>query len=140
MNWLIGTIVVPSDGSPGVDAQLTTARALARMTGAKIVVVHVNEVVRGRMATHPIHADEDEVQAALRQQVDELRALGLRAELEIRTSASGLAATLASVAERRHADLVILRRGRTHHVLAGSVSRLVDRISRSARCPVLITG
>lgn len=140
MNWLIGTIVVPSDGSPRADAQLTTARALARVTGAKIVVVHVIEVVRGRMSTHPIHVDEDDVRATLRQQVDEMRALGLRAELEIRSSARGVATTLASVVEQRHADLVIVRRGRAHRLLAGSVSRLADRIGRSAPCPVLITS
>jgi nucleotide-binding universal stress UspA family protein len=138
MNWVVSTIVVPSDGSADVDAQLASARALARATGARIVVVHVNELVRGHLGVHSLHACEEQLETAARRQVEELRNLGVRAELELVASAGDLADVIIEVARKRDADLIVARRSRnrpTFGVLNGGVAR---RLVRLAPCPVLV--
>lgn len=140
MNWLVTTILVPSDGSTAAEPQLASARALARATGARVVVAHVNEIVRGRMAAHSVHASEDELVATVREQAEELRSAGVRAEAEIVSSTAELAQAIADLAKRRQADLIVTRKSRGGAVLgalSGGVSR---RLLRLAPCPVLVVS
>lgn len=76
MNWMVTTIIVPSDGSTAAEPQLASARALARATGARIVVAHVNELVRGHLGAHSVHACEDQLESNVRRQVKELQTAG----------------------------------------------------------------
>jgi len=137
LNWVLNTIVVASDGAPPSTDQLASARALARATGAKIVVVHIIEIVRGRGGAHPIHADEDGVARTLQTQVNQLHALGLRAELEIRASADGLPAALSAVADKHDADLIVVRRGNRSWWGADARHRMIARLERRTHRPVL---
>lgn len=138
MNWMVGTILVPSDGTVNVGSQLDSARAMARATGAKIVVAHVTEIVRGRMGSHPIHANDDELRASARSQVDGLRSLGLRAELDVRVTTGALASELTAVAAEHSADLIVVRRGRGSRMRPGSLGGLARRLGGAAHCAVLI--
>jgi nucleotide-binding universal stress UspA family protein len=138
VNWVVSTIVVPSDGSADADVQLASARALARATGALIVVLHVNELVRGHLGVHSLHACEEYLEAEAGRQVEELREAGVRAELELVASAGDLAQVIVDVARKGDADLIVARRGRnrpTLGLLNGGVAR---RLVRLAPCPVLI--
>jgi nucleotide-binding universal stress UspA family protein len=140
MNWVVTTIVVPSDGSDAAEAQLASARALARATGARIVVAHIDEIVRGHMGTHSVHPSEELLQSTVRQQVSALRGAGVRAELEIVTSTAEVAQAIARVASRHGADLIVTRkarRGGLRRWLFGGVSR---RLIRLAPCPVLVVS
>jgi len=140
VNWVLSTIVVPSDGSSAAEVQLASARALARATGARIVVAHINELVRGHLGTHSLHACEDHLEACVRGQVDDLRDAGIRAELEIRASVRDVARAIADLAEQRDADLIVTRQARgSGHLgaLRGGVSR---RLLRVASCPVLVVS
>jgi len=137
MNWVVTTIVVPSDGSSASEGQLASARALARATGARIVVAHITELVRGRMGAQLLHAGEELLEAGAREQVDALREAGVRAELEIQPSAGELSKAIADLATKRHADLIVTRQGQRGLLgrRFGSVSR---RLVRLAPCPVLV--
>ena len=140
MNWVVTTIVVPSDGSDAAEAQLASARALARATGARVVVAHINELVRGHMGTHSLHPCEDLLQSSVRQQVRALQGAGVRAELEIVASTAEIARAIAILASRRDADLIVTRkarRGALHRWPFGSVSR---RLIRLSPCPVLVVS
>jgi nucleotide-binding universal stress UspA family protein len=140
MNWMLTTIVVPSDGSAAAEVQLTSARALARATGARIVVAHVDELVRGHMGTHPLHVGEEVLAASVRQQVDALRGAGVRAELQITASSAEVARAITDLATRCNADLIVTRKSRRSPLMGllfGNVSR---RLVRLANCPVLVVS
>jgi nucleotide-binding universal stress UspA family protein len=139
MNWVLTTIVVPSDGSAAAEAQLSSARALARATGARIVVAHINELVRGHMGTHPLHAEE-EVEANVREQVDALRGAGVRAELQITASAAELARAITDLARRCDADLIVTRKSRRSTLTGLAFGNVSRRLVRLASCPVLVVS
>lgn len=139
MNWVVTTIMVPSDGSPAAEPQLASARALARATGARIVVAHVNELVRGHSGTHSVHSCEDALESTVRQQVKDLRSAGVRAELEIVASTAEISTAIARLAREHAADLIItgMQRRALPRWPFGSVSR---RLIRLAPCPVLVVS
>jgi nucleotide-binding universal stress UspA family protein len=140
MNWVVTTIVVPSDGSTAAESQLASARALARATGARIVVTHINELVRGHMGTHSLHPCEDLLESTVRQQVKALQSAGVRAELEIVASTVEISRAIANLAREHAADLIVTRKQRGGALLRwpfGSVSR---RLIRLAPCPVLVVS
>jgi nucleotide-binding universal stress UspA family protein len=140
MNGVVTMIVVPSDGSPAAESQLASARALARATGARIVVAHVNELVRGHMGTHSLRPCEDLLESSVRQQVKALQSAGVRAELEILASTTEISQAIANLARRRGADLIVTRKERRGALVRwpfGSVSR---RLIRLAPCPVLVVS
>jgi nucleotide-binding universal stress UspA family protein len=136
MNWVVGTIVVPSDGSNAADVQLASARALARATGARIVVAHVTQPDRGDRRAHSMHAGAQE--ARVRGQVDDLRGMGVRADLEILASAGDLARAIAETARNRDADLIVTRQGRDGALRGGPSSDVARRLIQLAPCPVLV--
>ena len=140
MNWVVTTIMVPSDGSMAAEPQFASARALARATGARIVVAHVNELVRGHLGTHSVHACEDHLELNVRRQVRELQTAGVRAELEIVASTGEVSRAIANLAGKRGADLIVTRKERPGSLLRwpfGSVSRQLIRL---APCPVLVVS
>jgi nucleotide-binding universal stress UspA family protein len=130
--------VLGLDGSESSDRALACATALAKRDGMKIHVVHAVEVLVGR-AGGPLHLDEDQRKAKIAEQVAELKAAGIDAELEVHGSiAGGPAHVMTEAAERIGADLIIVgTRGHTAAVgiLVGSVSQ---RLLHIARCPVLV--
>jgi nucleotide-binding universal stress UspA family protein len=140
VNWVVNTIVVPSDGSSAADAQLASARAIARATGARIVVAHIDELVRGHMGSHSLHACEDALQETVRDQVEDLRNAGVRAEVEIRASAGELAQAIADIATMREADLIVTRKGRPSGVLRLFSRGVAQQLVGLAGCPVLVVS
>jgi len=138
MNWVVGTIVVPSDGSNAADVQLASARALARATGARIVVAHVTQPDSGDRRAHSMHAHAGAQEACVRGQVDDLRGMGVRAELEILASAGDLARAIAETARNRDADLIVTRQGRGGALRGGPSGDVARRLIQLAPCPVLV--
>jgi nucleotide-binding universal stress UspA family protein len=137
MNWMIGTIVVPSDGSSAVEGQLVSARALARATDARIIVAHVthrNTHGREAQALDP----SAEMEACVRAQVDALRHLGVRAELAILASDGDLAGVIAEDARQRDADLIVTSRSWGDEVPGALAGDLSHRLMQLAACPVLV--
>ena len=132
------TIVWATDGSDAADAALPYAKGLAEGEGHKLVVVHSKELLRGRAGGYPMNADEDELQAKIRRQADELRSEGLDVTLRIETvDAPGAAKTIADVTRSFRGDVIVVgTRGHTAigGLLLGSVTQ---RLLHIAPCPVL---
>jgi nucleotide-binding universal stress UspA family protein len=122
------SIILALDGSEGSRRAIPVATELAHRDGARIVVTHART-----------HAIEPELDAELAQQVDELRAAGIPAELVTRSGLMGHEAELLNeVAVKEGADLIVTsNRGRSslEGVVLGSVTQ---RLLHLARCQVLV--
>jgi nucleotide-binding universal stress UspA family protein len=138
-------ILVATDFGEASDAALAYGRALARVFGATLTVLHVADNVltssvgiEGYMGTYP--GFQNSIEEAARKQLDALlseedrRELGATAVL--RTS-NATAMAIVTFARESDIDLIVAGthgRGAMAHMLMGSVA---ERIVRSAPCPVL---
>jgi nucleotide-binding universal stress UspA family protein len=132
------TIVWATDGSELADRALPLVTELARVHGAKIVAVHANELLAGRLGGAPVLADEDELRVKIEQQVADLRAEGLSAEFRLKTGGRhGVAELIAEAATEVEADLIVVGthgHGAAASALLGSVAKGLLHV---APCPVL---
>lgn len=134
------TIVWATDGSESSDSALAYAKELASSPGAALHAVHGEEhITGGRSAGYTVHADEDDVEARLRAQVDAVRAEGLTASFQIvRCSAGKAPDAIADYARTVGAD-VIVAGTRGHSRLAGALLGSVTQgLLHEAHCPVLV--
>lgn len=133
------TVIVALDG-PESERALPAAQELATQFLARIVIVHVNQLVPGaRGGRFPLHADEDKRTARLHEILAELRAQGFDADLELSTTSLGQPATIIARAAERHRAGRIVLAGRHHAPLIGALTNGVShRLVRSAPCPVLV--
>jgi nucleotide-binding universal stress UspA family protein len=131
-------IVLGLDGSEPSDRALPVAAELAREDGARIEVVHVRELRAGRGGGYPVHPDEDELEAKVRRQVEDLNKAGTKASLHLVTTVTGGPAhEIAEVAEEVHADLIAVGT-RGHAPVAGLLlGSVTQRLLHIAHCPVL---
>jgi nucleotide-binding universal stress UspA family protein len=134
------TIVIATDGSPHGDRALALAESLAREAAARLVVVHVLELVGGKGGSvYPAAADEDEIEQHIETKVEKLRADGMDATWVLRsTRLGGPAHEIADVAAEVEADVIIVgTRGRSpvSGFLLGSVP---IRLLHVAHRPVLV--
>jgi nucleotide-binding universal stress UspA family protein len=136
---MFDTIVVGTDGSTTAQHAFGFAAAIARANQARLVAVHVVEVVGGKGGQYPVHIDEEDLEARLRRSVDELKGEGVVAELVIeRIITGGPAHVLAEVAADVHADVIVVgNRGHTpvSDLLLGNVP---TRLLHIAHRPVLV--
>ena len=134
------TIVWATDGSESADRALPYAKALAEKAGGKLVVVHAVEHLAGAKAGgEPVHADEDELKAKIKQQAADLSAEGLDVTLDVVGGPTlvGAAHLIADAARGANADTIVVgTRGHTRlaGLLLGSVAQ---RLVLVAPCPVL---
>jgi nucleotide-binding universal stress UspA family protein len=132
------TIVLGLDGSDSSDHALERTRMLAKEQGARVLVVHVIEIVAGR-GGGLLHLNEDEIKAKIEQQTKDLVDDGVAAELEFHSAmAGGPAHIIADAAGRSGADLIVTgTRGHTAAagILLGSVTH---RLLHVSHCPLLI--
>jgi nucleotide-binding universal stress UspA family protein len=134
-------IIWATDGSSGAEQALPLAKGLAQTYGARLVVVHVNEFAVGRGAPggYPVNFSEDEVQAAIRKHVEDLKQEGLDATLQVPTVLVGGAAhVIAEIADKEGADLIVAGTrgyGPLVGLLLGSVTH---RLLQIVHCPVLV--
>jgi nucleotide-binding universal stress UspA family protein len=132
-------IVWATDGSRLADHALPLAKGLAESSGAKLVVVHVDELSTGRAGAYHLHADEDELRRKVEECVERLKADGLDAQLEVaKTGTGGAAHIIAEVARDAGADLIVAGtrgHGPVVGLLLGSVTH---RLLHIAPCPVLV--
>ena len=132
-------IVWATDGSPSSEDALTVARGLAEQNGAKLVVVHVDELAHSRLGRFDARADEGETEAALRKRTEELEQSGIAASFETpRREEGGTANAIADCALAVGADLIVAGT-RGHSPVAGLVAGSVaQRLLHVTPCPLLI--
>ncbi len=132
------TIVWATDGSELADRALEQVRQLAEVHGSRIVAVHANEVLTGRLGGAPVLADEPDIRERIESQVAELRAVGFDARLEVRSGSADAATLVERAAEDVDADLIVIcthGRGFVTATAKGSMARALCH--RSSR-PVLV--
>jgi nucleotide-binding universal stress UspA family protein len=132
-------IVWATDGSPSAEHALPLAAGLARSSGARLVIVHVEELHVGRAGAYHVHADETDLLTGVEGHLAKLRGEGLNVDLELhKTGLGGAAHIIADVAREAGADLIVTgTRGHTSVVglILGSVTH---RLLHIAHCPVLV--
>src|SRR3954449_11574769 len=102
-------IIWATDGSAFPDRALPFAKALAS-DGAALVVVHAVETYAGsRAAGLPLYVEEEEMQQRAEQQVEDLKAEGIDASLEIVAGVGGVRAAhaIADAASEAGADVIV---------------------------------
>ena len=131
-------IIWATDGSSGAEQAIPFAKGLAQAHGARLIVVHVNEIALGR-AAGPVIFNEDEVQAAIRKQVEDLKQEGLDATLQLAdVAAGGVAHVIAEIADKERADLIVVGT-RGYGALAGTlVGSVTHQLLHITRCPLLV--
>ena len=132
------TIVLAVDGSESSDRAFAYAGELARDSGGRIVAVHIKELIAGRFAG-PVHVDEDDLQAKIRKQAQDLSDAGVDIAVEVHsTITGGPAPVIAEAAAREKADIIVTGT-RGHTALAGViVGSVAQRLLHVAPCPVLV--
>ena len=132
------TIAWATDGSELADKALEHVRRLAEIHGSRIVAVHANEVIPGRAGNAPVLADEPDIREKIAAQVEELRAAGFDAGLEVSTGTEAIATLVERAAFGVDADLIVVgthgRSGVTA-TLMGSVAR---GLCHTSSRPVLV--
>ena len=132
------TVIVGLDG-PDSERALPAAQELATQFLARIVIVHVNQLVLGaRGGRFPLHADEAVRLARLHEVVAELRAQGFDADLEISTTTLGHPATIIANAPSGTTPARSCSRPRPHPRVGALTASVSRKLLRSAPCPVLI--
>jgi nucleotide-binding universal stress UspA family protein len=132
-------MLVATDGSEAGDLALEFGKDLAIDQKARMLVVHVDELVPGHGGAHHAQALEPEIQSRIEGQVSKLKADGLDAEFEVhQVAVSGPAHAIADAATTAQADLIVLGSvgsGPLKGLLLGSVAH---RLLQIAPCPVLV--
>jgi nucleotide-binding universal stress UspA family protein len=130
-------ILIATDGSKAGDLALVYATELAVDQKARLLVVHVDELVPGHGGAHHVQALEPEIKTRIAEQVAALKADGLHVDFEVhRVTYSGPAHAIADAAAT--ADLIVLGSvgsGPLKGLLLGSVAH---RLLQIAPCPVLV--
>lgn len=136
---MFNVIVWATDGSQTSEDALSVARGLAEQNGAKLVVVHVDEVAHSRLGAYDARADEGGIEDTLRRRTAELEQSGISVSLEMpRRGEGGTADAIADCARGVGADLIVAGtrgHGPVAGVLAGSVAQ---RLLHVTPCPLLI--
>lgn len=134
----MSSIVLGMDGSEGSKRATPVAVGLARQSGAKLVIAHIDERIAAKGDMPSIRADEDEIRAEIERVAEEITADGVDARVERATVVlGGPAPAIADIADEVDADMIVVgTRGRSPvaGLLLGSVT---DRLLHIAKCPVL---
>jgi len=131
------TIVWATDGSEVADRALPHVLGLAGAYHSKIVVVHANELLKGRFGGAPLLADEPDLRAKVERQVAEIREQGFPVELTVTTGTHDVPELIAKAAREAEADLIVVGthgHGGFKAAVLGSVAR---GLLHDASCPVL---
>jgi nucleotide-binding universal stress UspA family protein len=141
----IGTLLVPVDGTTGGILGLTAAVGLARMTGARLILLEVVQPIPmwlygGEGVAYVDPAWEEEALHAAETYVaglgERLRNTGL--QVETRTARGEVATSIHTVADQTDTDLVVM----STHALTGParavLGSVADAVVRTSHRPVLL--
>jgi len=131
------TIVLALDGSEGSGRAIPLAVDLARRDNARIVIAHVEQDLAGKGGP-PVPVNEDEIQAQIRRQAEELSAQGIETSVEMRNvMLGGPAHAIEEIADQAAADLIVLGTRGHSPVVGLLLGGVTQRLLHIARRPVL---
>lgn len=135
---MFNTVIWATDGSEAAKKALPFAKKLAAGPGAKLVVLHVREILVGRAGGYPVRADDDDLTLELQGLVTGLRDEGFDATLTLITSHDENAAHAIADATREVDGEVIVLGIRGYGVVAGLLlGSVAQRLLHVSSCPVL---
>ena len=131
-------IIWATDGSPTMKSECPVAKNLAESSGAKLLVAHAGEMVSADKAG--IFVDSTEaLEAALERTVDDLKRVGLDAELAMVKANQGNAAQLvAHLAQQSGAEMIVVGNRGMGPVAAFFLGSFTFRLLQVAPCPVVV--
>jgi nucleotide-binding universal stress UspA family protein len=127
----------------GLDGSQDSMRAIPYAVeqaedGGKIVAVHVRELLIGRAGGMPLVANEDDIEAGVRRQIEEMMSADVSAELKVVSAvAGGPAHIIADIAREENADVIVIGtrgHGQIASLIIGSVTH---KLLHMTPCPVL---
>lgn len=130
-------ILFPTDFSTCSDAGLSHATALAKESGAQLIILHVEEPPPAYGAGEMYYGVPDPDNPTLRRMLADVKPTDPSVPFEHRLVIGDPAAEIVAVAEEVKADLIVLgTHGRTglKRLLMGSVA---EAVVRKATCPVI---
>lgn len=130
-------ILFPTDFSHTSDAALALATALARDTGAKLLIVHVEEPPVAYGGGELYYGIPNPAAADLERMLREIKPTDASVPFEHHLITGDPATAIVRFADREHVDLIVMgTHGRTglSRLLMGSVA---EAVVRRASCPVL---
>jgi nucleotide-binding universal stress UspA family protein len=129
------TILVGVDGSAASDEAVTEAADVAAAFGAKVVVVHVCQLITGEGGA--VVEPEEEARAIVRRAVTAVAGRGVDAVPDVlldRSAANGIV----KAAAFHRADLVVLGSRRPSHLSGLVLGSVAHETIHRLRCPVLL--
>jgi len=134
------TVLWATDASPVSDGALKVALELLQ-PGGRLIAFHCDERLHGgRAGGLPVLADEFDLIAKLRGQIEGLREEAIDAELVVRTTHTNTAGEIARAAETCEAGVIVCGT-RGFGVVAGAVAGSVAmRLPHVASCPVVVVS
>jgi nucleotide-binding universal stress UspA family protein len=136
-NMNVKKILFPTDFSHTGDAALALATSLARDSGAKLLIVHVEEPPVAYGGGEMYYGMPDPATEDLRRMLHEIKPADPAVEYEHHLVTGDPAAAVARLADAEGVDLIVMgTHGRTGltRLLMGSVA---EAVVRRAKCPVL---
>jgi len=131
------TVVLGLDGSKDATRAIPYAVEQAGSDGT-IVVVHVRELLIGRAGGMPLVANEDEIEAAVRRQVEDLNGGDANVKLQVISAvAGGPANVIAEVAGKEHADVIVVGTRGHRQIASMIIGSVTHRLLHMTPCPVL---
>jgi nucleotide-binding universal stress UspA family protein len=132
------TIAIGLDGSEGAKKAIPFAVELARRDGAKLILAHVEEDIPGK-GGGPIRLNEDEVQAEIKRQAEELTADGVETTVRMtNVFLGGPAPAIAKIADEADADLIVVGTRGQSTVVGVVLGSVAQRLLHLAHQPVLV--
>lgn len=130
-------VVLGLDGSPDSTHAIPYAVEQAGADG-RVVVVHVRELLAGRAAGMTLVANEDEIEADVRRQVEDLKSTGVTAELKVISAiAGGPAQVIADVAREQKADVIVVGTRGHRQIASLIIGSVTHKLLHMMPCPVL---
>lgn len=132
------TILFPTDFSTASDAVLGHAEALAKSSGAKLLIVHVEEPPLAYGGGELYYGLPEPNTERIRSMLDDVRPSDPSVPFEHRLTMGDPASEVVRIADEEKVEMIVLgTHGRTGltRLLMGSVAEL---IVRRASCPVLV--
>ncbi|MGW4518012.1 universal stress protein [Streptomyces sp. NPDC004393] len=131
-------ILVAIDPSPARHSALRLAGDMARLTEAKVNVLHIAASAASLAAVVPLE-DDAEAKAVLDEAVAELRERGVTAEGTVTQALTNMIApTISATAEEVGADLIVVSPHHRGSVEAFFHPRVSDAVAHASRVAVLL--
>lgn len=132
------TIVLALDGSEGSRRATPVAVSLARQSGARIVIAHIDQRIYAKGDMPSLRADEDEIHERIESEAEGLAAEGVNVSVERSVVVlGGPAHAIVEIADQVDADVIVVGTRGYSSVVGVLLGSVTTRLLHIAKRPVL---